>query len=585
MTKTIRRILLTAIALCTVLSLACIVESARPLPAASDEPTSAPVAATDEPRQIETQMVTLTPAEPQVTDEQKQELNAILRRATFLKGVTIGGVAVGDMTMQEAREALAEPIAAAKKSFTVYINDTVSPWNEPEALTGERLPVIDDIEDVLQEAFNIVREDKGYDAVMQEVALIAEKGQDFKVTLSFDESAIGPYVNTYSDAHDRAPVDASFSYDEEQKKIVFADDQKGAVIDREELKALLAKAQNGELVEAPVIEQQADVTREVLEQSVVRRSTFTTNFKGSKKNRIFNIKKGVGMIMSDGNNTLKPGQVFSMNDTIGVRTYKNGWKAAGAYANGEVIEEAGGGVCQLSSTLYNAAVLADMKIVFRQNHSMPVGYVDKGLDATINSTGKGKIDFKFENSSKADIIIVAYTDGYDLTFEIWGIPISEDCNGEYDRIVVPTPKKIKPLYPNKEIEYQVDESLKPGQTKKIVGRRNGSVWESVKQYYLGETFIKEEPLATSTYKAFAGLYAIGPDKSSSDDPGKSDDPKESPKPDNPSNPPDNPSEPDNPPSNPEPDNPPSNPEPDNPPSNPEPDNPPAPSNPGEGEED
>ena len=147
---------------------------------------------------------------------------------------------------------------------------------------------------------------------------------------------------------------------------------------------------------------------------------------------------------------------------------------------------------------------------------MPVSYVKQGLDATINSVGN-IIDFKFQNSSKSDIIIIAYVDNDDytkagkLTMEIWGIPIIEDSEGKYDEIRIPEPKKLKTIKPSGDVEYQVDVTKKPGYKELIVKNQNGSVWQSYVEYYLNGELVERKELAQSTYKAFNKVYLVGPD--------------------------------------------------------------------------
>ncbi len=448
-------------------------------------------------------------ADPAIA-EQQAKLNDILKRATFLDGVTVNGVALGGMTLQDATAALREAVQNTKQAFVVYANDEAH-----TAFSGAEIAMDDNLEDVLDEAFNLVREDNGYDAVMAEVESIANSGKAYDVTLSFAPDALQSAVDAYAETHDTAPVNASVTYNADENKIDYTDDVPGQLVDREALTDALLHAQNGDDVEVVLVEQPAEVTRDNVAEKFVLRGSKTTDYSSSNKNRKHNVKKGCEMITGT---VLHPGDVFSANETLGVRNKANGWKLAGAYQTGTTVQEYGGGVCQLSSTLYNAAVQADMEIVFRRNHSMPVHYIDMGLDATINSVGN-IIDFKFKNSSKSDIIIIGYANGKKLTFEIYGIPIIEDSDGEYDEIRIPKPKKTKTLSPSGEIEYQVDESLKPGQKKKIQDRQNGSVWQSYKQYYLNGELVKEEKLDTSTYKAFAGVYAIGPE---AEDSGSSD---------------------------------------------------------------
>ena len=116
-----------------------------------------------------------------------------------------------------------------------------------------------------------------------------------------------------------------------------------------------------------------------------------TSLSGSSADRISNVKKACGLL--DGL-VLIPGQTLSFNDTLGERTEANGWKPATAYANGEVRQEYGGGICQVSSTLYNAVLYANLEIVERACHQFQVGYLPWGMDATIYW---GSLDYKFRD--------------------------------------------------------------------------------------------------------------------------------------------------------------------------------------------
>ena len=251
------------------------------------------------------------------------------------------------------------------------------------------------------------------------------------------------------------------------------------------------------------------VTKEMLQSKYVKRGQgYTTSFSGSTKNRKYNIRFGAEKI----NGTiLKPGEIFSANETLGKRTRANGWKNAGAYEAGEVVEQPGGGVCQLSSTLYNAVLYADLEIVERRNHSMPVHYVDRGRDATINSVGN-IIDFKFKNNTSSDIIIIAYTEGNNLHMEIYGVPFETD---EYDEIKIRTKQvssqSIKTVY-----EYL--DNMPTSYKKTISKGSKGYTVKTFKDYYLGGTLVKTEELQPiSKYTMFPKKVEVGTIEESSSD--------------------------------------------------------------------
>ncbi len=473
----------------------------------------------------DSEIIAIVTPEP---DLHRDELNAILKRATMLDGVTVNGVSVGGMTLDEAKAAIQQSLDAQKKDLRV----TVTLGDAKDVFSADSIQTTDNLDEMLTEAFNLVREDKGFEAVTAEVNEIKANGRDFPVRIAFREDALRSAVDAFAEAHETKPVNASVGYNKEENKIDFTPDVVGRSVDREALVTALLDAKSGDTIEAPAAETHAEITLADVQQQYVLRSSFTTKFSKSIDNRKFNICKGAGMITGT---ILHPGDTFSANGTLGTRKKENGWKVATAYVQGTHEKQYGGGVCQLSSTLYNAAVLADMNIVDRKNHSMPVDYVDKGRDATINSVGN-LIDFKFQNSSKSDIIIIAYVDNTDykkagtLTMEIWGIPISEDSNGEYDEIRIPTPKKTKTIKPSGDVKYEVDVTKPVGYKKIKVKNQNGSVWESTKEYYLNGVLVKSEKLATSTYKAYSAVYTVGPDAPEPSDTPK---PDKTPKPDDP----------------------------------------------------
>lgn len=143
--------------------------------------------------------------------------------------------------------------------------------------------------------------------------------------------------------------------------------------------------------------------------------TFKTSFKSSDSDRSKNVRTGAGHI--DGT-VLYPGETFSTYEFVNPFTEENGYAMAGSYLNGKVVDSLGGGICQVSSTLYNAVLQAELEIVERSPHSMMVTYVQASADAAIAGTYK---DFKFKNSTDAPIYIEGYTtDEKQIVFNIYG---------------------------------------------------------------------------------------------------------------------------------------------------------------------
>ena len=144
--------------------------------------------------------------------------------------------------------------------------------------------------------------------------------------------------------------------------------------------------------------------------------SYTTSYNPRQKNRSTNIRLSAGAI----NGTiLQPGDTFDFNKVVGKRTAKNGYQVAAVYSNGGVVDGIGGGICQVSSTLYNAALLSNMQITSRTNHGLRVSYLPAGRDATVSWGGP---EFRFKNSNTYPVKVTA---GYDsakgrLTVQVMG---------------------------------------------------------------------------------------------------------------------------------------------------------------------
>ena len=202
----------------------------------------------------------------------------------------------------------------------------------------------------------------------------------------------------------------------------------GCTFDVEEAKKLWEKGKPGEMVSVPITVLEPEVTAESL-RSVLFRDCLgaqTTYFGGSTEARVNNINLAVSRINDV---VLMPGEIFSYNQTVGQRTTEAGFQEAGAYLNGEVVQEIGGGICQVSSTLYCATLYAQLGLVSRDSHYFRVTYLDWGMDATVSWP---EPDFKFKNTRDYPIKIVAYCDNNEraLTVEIWGT----DVDGTYVEI-------------------------------------------------------------------------------------------------------------------------------------------------------
>ena len=226
-------------------------------------------------------------------------------------------------------------------------------------------------------------------------------------------------------------------------------------------------------------------------------SQFSTSFTSSGYNRSNNIilssAKLNGLV-------LMPGEEFSYNQAVGQRTKAAGFRKAGAYSNGKVVQEVGGGICQVSSTLYNAVLYANLEIVERTNHYFNPGYVKAGLDATVSWGGP---DFRFRNNRNYPIRIVTDTSGKKLKVYIYGLKTDDDCTVVLDpRYISSVPYKTT---------YQNDASLATGETRVVSSGSNGCKTATYKYVYdKNGTLISSECISRDTYSPHNKVVAVGP---------------------------------------------------------------------------
>ncbi len=436
---------------------------------------------------------------------ERQEFEAMANSTTFLQGITVNGVDIGGMTMSEAKTALAsiqENLDAQREIMLVYEN---RPY--PLDLTG--MPRTVNTDSVLSEAYRLGKTGS-YESMKAETEDVLANGKAFFLTVSYDLNALSQGIAAISAQIDTPAVNAAVTgIDADTHALTIRDEATGFAVDQTVLLNNITDAMlNGVKtpIDIPVLVVEPTITKTSLQGQFVLRASATTDFSSSDSNRKYNVRKGAGMINGT---VLLPGDTFSANDTLGTRTKANGWKVAHAYVQGAIEEQYGGGVCQLSSTLYNAIVKADLEVVYRRNHSMPVSYVKEGLDATINSVGN-IIDFKFKNNTAGDIIVIGYTTSSNkLVFEIWGLPFSTT---EYDEIKLTSSLVAKSDPPGDPVIIEVPVGTeKPNGTLMVAGEeyvavapRKEYIYQSYKNYYLDGELVKKEKLAVSTYKAFQG---------------------------------------------------------------------------------
>ncbi len=299
---------------------------------------------------------------------------------------------------------------------------------------------------------------KGYEIDEQAAVLKMIKGVDTAdvdadklcdiIVRAFADGSDSVRYGVRSDSPDRPDFDKlheelyaevlDAKYDPETQKAT--ESRVGIDFDVSEAEKLWDAAETGGTVSIPLKVEMPKYTQEQLDGMLFadKLGSMTTGYASSNANRANNVELSAKKINGY---VLNPGETFSYNTVVGKRTREAGFKEAGAYAGGQVVQEVGGGICQTSSTLYCAALYANLEIVARDEHGFSVAYVPWGMDATVSWGGP---EFKFKNNREFPVKIVTKCENRKLTIEIWGT----DVDGSYVKMDYSAWTVYDTTYPN-----------------------------------------------------------------------------------------------------------------------------------------
>ena len=287
-------------------------------------------------------------------------------------------------------------------------------------------------------------------------------------------------------------------------KITYTEAVSGRDIDKNELSKIIDDLNNKKIASyaLPVKYTPAQISADSIKTKVFRDTlaTYQTQFytgDPGNDNRAYNIALAVQKISGK---ILGPGEIFSFNKTVGPRTDAEGYKVAHVFSDGQVLEDYGGGVCQVSTTLFNAAVYSDMEVVERTNHMFVVGYIDLGQDAAV---AYDYLDMKFKNTSNYPVKIVGQTTSDNrVVFSIVG---TQENPGRKIELQSDTVKTID--YSTK---YTDDRSMAKGSSYVKSYGADGYVVDTFKIVKDNGNIVSQKKLYTSTYSPLTMEVIRGP---------------------------------------------------------------------------
>lgn len=325
--------------------------------------------------------------------------------------IYIGEVAVGGMTAADAEDAVNDYVdSLSDETVTLSANGNVL-----EATVAE-LGLEEDVDAAVQEALgygktgNLVNRYKAQKDLEHEDKILP-------LTMTVNESKVKAYLEEHAAEVNQEAVNYGLTRENGEFEIIEGKD--GIEVDVDASVDLIAEYFAAGWNEAPSVDLVVQVTEpqgteEELSKVKDVLGKFSTNYSSSASGRKKNVSNGCSKINGS---VIYPGETFSVYEAVSPFDADNGYALAGSYENGTTVQTYGGGICQVSTTLYNAVIRAELEIVERYGHSMIVTYVDPSSDAAIAGTSK---DLKFKNTTDAPIYIEGYADGATIGFTIYG---------------------------------------------------------------------------------------------------------------------------------------------------------------------
>lgn len=409
------------------------------------------------------------------------------------KNVYVNGVAVGGMTKNEAKSILEEKYNGKFKDKVIKMSHKDLMFS----IEFKELKAHYDVNSAVKKAYDYGKNENILSRALKNIGI---NSANHNIDLEFvaDTSIVDVVVKKIAKKINVMPIDAKISL--VNNAFITIPEKKGTEVDRKKLVELIKGAvkpdENDIVIEIPLLSVEARVKKEMLSKINTEISSYTTSFRTSDAARSGNIRIASEAI--DGVVVL-PGENFSMNKEVGPRVASKGYKEAHVIINGELAIGLAGGICQATTTTYNAALLANFEIVQRRGHAIKVGYVKAGRDATISGD---YIDFKFKNTNKYPIYIHTIVKKGTVTVKIYG---ADEHPGQTVEITSQVLGKILPQSPI----YINDSTMNIGTEKYETTAKNGLRSIAYRKVYQSGKLVKDELLSKDKYGATRAKILIG----------------------------------------------------------------------------
>ena len=428
--------------------------------------------------------------------------NPIGEETTFYQNTSVNGIDISGLNKQQASQLVDTTLANEMANTTIVLTDGEHSWQ----LCGKDFEYVGNIENPLSELLNYGREGNFFEKKKIEKQI---KQQGLKVEIPYENlfGGMKEKVNEICQEVEKTYHECQIKFDPNKAQMfTLSKGQTGKVVDREKLNSALDKAissKNAREIEIPLAEIVPENDGEELLKQIGKRSQFATSYATSSTKRKNNIKKALECFNGM---TVLPGETVSFNQTTGPRTKENGYENANIIVGGNYVPGTGGGVCQASTTLYNALLLADMEIESVCHHSLPASYVPLSFDAMVS---EGYADLVFKNSSDCPIFIKTICDDQKATVEIYGKNFEKGkeikTRSELVRTIAHGGDKI---ISDKEGKYS-NQVLYKGEYYRLKYPKQGYESKGFLQYFENGILVEEKEIRHDHYQPQTGIIIEG----------------------------------------------------------------------------
>jgi Uncharacterized vancomycin resistance protein len=412
-------------------------------------------------------------------------------RHVMLSGITISGINVGNLSRDEAKTIVGHEINRLENQ-TIKLNTGKTPIE----VTLKDLGLTVSPDSALQKAYDLGR--TGSLGNKLSAKLSASKGVNFDLSHTWDDKKMKEFLDKTLAKYNNPAIDASFDITP-QNTMAIKSEHAGLVYSQDELTSQIKNIN----ISKPIPElnvtfkdQLPQITAQQLEDQKISGllASYTTHFDPSQTARSDNVRIAAKALDRA---VIKPGDILSFNKIVGERTVQGGYKDAYIIVNGQFVPGLAGGICQVSSTLYNTGLLANLQVTQRSNHDLAISYVPLGQDATV---AYPDLDLKFNNNTGGYLLIRTSTTSNSLTIDLYG----KAKPGQEVIITNKTESEIPP-----EEQRNVDETLGHGAS--VVKQRGqpGYIVNSTRTIKMNGKVVSSEPLNKSVYKALPTIIAVG----------------------------------------------------------------------------